>query len=114
MDKDKFIQAQKDIISLITLNKLSATKRGEFTSVADVIENIFENADDEFLIRIEEYYWCNNLNCPHVKDNNDNGIKKDIVHNYQFGHILTSKTPQRNNEKSLRLLLHWQSKVSHL
>ena len=38
-DKDKFIQAQKDIISLIT-----------------VIENIFENADDEFLLQIEEYY----------------------------------------------------------
>ena len=35
-----------------------------------------------------------------MKDNQHNGIKKDIVHNYQFSHVISSKAPFEGIMKS--------------
>ena len=64
------------------------------------MEKIFINAGYSFYLRIEELYWCSHNNCSIVKDNQHNGIKKDIVHNYQFSHVISSKAPFEGIMKS--------------
>ena len=63
--------------------------------MSEIIEKMLTNADDSFYLRIEDFYWCNNNTCPIVKDNQYNGVRKDIVHNYEFSHIISSKAPYK-------------------
>ena len=100
LDNDKFDIAQTDMIALIIDNDLSPTTRGEFVSVSEIIDKIFSNADDSKYLRIEDCYWCNNTNCSLVEENHNNGVRKDIVHNYVFSHVISSKAPYEGVMKS--------------